>query len=347
MTENPTIWLDEGPGEQIPYRLDLGSTIVGRQGDVDVPISSDLVSGHHAELYWDGERLRIRDLGSRNGTSVNDQPVVDWIDLRDADVIRFGTVKGVITAGSGVGVQVAAPATDHIAASTPSVAPGSRLSQVPIFISHSSEDKRAARAVASYLRHRGWTVWIDEAGIEGGKNWRSELIQALEGTWVVVLLVSLQSMQSRWVTREIEAADRLGLQVIPLVIDEAPFPDSLRMILSGVQQIDATGIHDSEKSGQQLARLDSALIRAAQQVGRSRPGRVRVVVGTIIGTIGMIGALVGFALFVYLGFLAVNSGSLDGGGIPPPLYGFGLMFVSIIVGGIGEGIRRSGLKKGI
>jgi pSer/pThr/pTyr-binding forkhead associated (FHA) protein len=77
----------------------LGSQIIERSSTVDVSIPSDLVSRHHAELYWDGERLRIRDLGSRNGTAVNGNPVVDWVDLRDGDVILFGTIQGVIEVG--------------------------------------------------------------------------------------------------------------------------------------------------------------------------------------------------------------------------------------------------------
>lgn len=83
-------------------------------------------------------------------------------------------------------------------------------------------------------------MWIDEAGIAGGKDWRQELVRALEQTWVVVLLISLNSMRSKWVTREIQAADRLGKQIIPVVVDEAPYPDALRMILGGVQQIQLT-----------------------------------------------------------------------------------------------------------
>lgn len=345
----PTIWMETRPGERHAQQVGVGRLIVGRSDDVDVAIDSQYVSGHHAELYWDGERLRVRDLGSSSGTSVNDEPVLDWVDLRDGDVIRFGTVKGVIEAEaeSDSDPQMAAPASPAPSVDS-RVAAGTRLSQVPIFISHSSEDKRAARTLASCLRSRGWTVWIDEAGIEAGKNWRGELIQALEGTWVVLLLVSYKSMQSRWVIREVEAADRLGLQIIPVVIDEAPYPDSLRMIVSGVQRLDATDIHDSEKRGQQLGRLDSALIHAAQQVGRTRPGRVRVVVGTIIATIGMVGFLIGFALFMFLGFQEVNAGGFgDGGGIPAPFYGFGLCFVSMIVAAVGTGIRRSGLRKGI
>ena len=62
---------------------------VGRGPDVEFGISSPHVSKDHAEIYSDGEALRVRDLGSRNGTFLNRQPVSDGA-LHDGDVLHFG-----------------------------------------------------------------------------------------------------------------------------------------------------------------------------------------------------------------------------------------------------------------
>jgi hypothetical protein len=230
-----------------------------------------------------------------------------------------------------------------------------RLSDTPIFISHSSEDKTAARIIAGYLRTH-WTVWIDEAGIVGGKDWRGELIRALETAWVVILLVSLNSMRSKWVMREIDAADRLGKTIIPVVVEEAPYPDSLRMILAGVQILPLDGLGDDERRGPQLARLDEALVHAAQSTGRSTPGKALILAGRIIRAIGIVGFLFGFALFAYLGITEVSrvpSGDFSSffdssfGGIPRPFIGWGIALVFLIIAGIGEGMRRAGMRKGI
>src|SRR5215207_6641463 len=204
--QTPNMWIETRNGARSPHPITLGSQIVGRSSTVDVPIPSEVVSRRHAELYWDGERLRIRDLRSRNGTAFNDNPVVDWVDLRDGDVILLGNIQCVIQFGGSVPpgrpIRRQPPTTTSEQPTLPR-RPPTRLSDVPIFISHSSEDKLAARSIARYLRSARWTVWIDEAGIAGGKDWRQELVRALEKTWVVVLLVSLYSMRSKWVTREI------------------------------------------------------------------------------------------------------------------------------------------------
>jgi hypothetical protein len=352
---HPVLRIESPPAVREAHRLPIGHSIMGRDHDVGVSIPSEYVSRRHAELSWDGDRLRIRDLGSRNGTRVNGRPATDWTDLADGDVIRFGTVEAVVDVPTTDAPNPRPRTRDPEPVDASSVSTGAPpvagvrdapLSQVPIFVSHSSEDKASARAIADHLHRRGWRVWIDEAGIAGGKQWHSELIRALEAAWVVLLVVSLHSMRSRWVIREVQAADRLGLSVIPVVVDEAPYPDELRMILSGVQQIPLTERSDAARRNQQLSNLEHALIVAARAGRTVEPGRVLTMIGSLILGIGMVGCVLGFALFAYLGITEV-SGPPTGGGIPPPFIGWGVFAASIVVAGVGEAMRRAGLKKGI
>jgi hypothetical protein len=223
---------------------------------------------------------------------------------------------------------------------------GSVPSEVPVFISHSAKDKAAARAISRYLQSRGWRVWIDEVGIAEGKKWHGALMNALESTWVVLLVVSINSMRSKWVVREVQAADRLGKEIIPVVVDDAPYPDELRMILGGVQRLDLTERQDENRRNHQLSRLDNALIEAGRTRVRTPPGRALIAVGTVIAAIGVIGVVLGFALFVYLGISEVGHPSF-GGGIPRPVYGWGLFAISAVIAGAGASMRRAGRKKGI
>ncbi len=294
--------------------------------------------------------LAVRDLGSRNGTSVNGSLIDDWVTLRDGDVVAFADVTGAVRLG-GPSTSRERPTAPQPVGREPPVARedtvAHRLSKVPIFVSHSSEDKTAARAVAAHLRRAGWTVWIDEAGISGGKDWRGELVRALERTWVVVLLVSLTSMRSKWVIREVQAADRLGKTILPVVVDEAPYPDALRMILGGVQQIRLTRWHDRDHAAGEFVRLDEAVMLTARKGMRSPPGKTQIAVGTVIATIGLVGFFAGMALAVVLGVIAGTKGVSGGEDFPRVFIGFGICFVSFVVGGVGEGIRRAGMRKGI
>jgi hypothetical protein len=167
----------------------------------------------------------------------------------------------------------------------------------------------------------------------------------------VLLVVSFSSMRSRWVIREVQAADRLGRQIIPVHVDGAPYPDELRMILSGVQQLDLTNLNDSDNRARQLSTLDDALLQAAQAHRRYPPGRTLITVGSVLTAVGVVGAILGFGLFVYLGIItAMTFARFHLPTVPQivgPFLGFGLCMVSGLVAGVGRAVRRAGLKKGI
>jgi len=57
-----------------------------------VPLPSTSVSRQHAALIMEGSAARLRDLGSKNGTFVDDMRVEGPIALRDGAQLRFGTL---------------------------------------------------------------------------------------------------------------------------------------------------------------------------------------------------------------------------------------------------------------
>lgn len=70
------------------------SISLGRAEDNDVPLADDTISSHHAELVLDDVtgRVTLEDLGSTNGTEVNEEPVHPGkpVDLHDGDIVCFG-----------------------------------------------------------------------------------------------------------------------------------------------------------------------------------------------------------------------------------------------------------------
>ena len=79
------------------YGLDLGrlftlqgqSIIVGRASKSDIHIDQESVSRSHCKIINTGTAVLLRDLGSTNGTYVNDELVDEYI-LRDGDLIKIG-----------------------------------------------------------------------------------------------------------------------------------------------------------------------------------------------------------------------------------------------------------------
>lgn len=82
-------------GDRLGACLTPGDTpaTVGRSADVDFQIADSQVSRRHCQFYLEGQSLWLRDLGSTNGTFVNDSPVSQRVQLRDGDHIRIaGTI---------------------------------------------------------------------------------------------------------------------------------------------------------------------------------------------------------------------------------------------------------------
>lgn len=65
--------------------------VVGRSRDCDLVLEHETVSGRHARLSWDGDRLTLEDLGSSNGTFVDGRQVAR-AKIRPGDEIVLGHV---------------------------------------------------------------------------------------------------------------------------------------------------------------------------------------------------------------------------------------------------------------
>ncbi len=62
---------------------------VGTEQTCNVVLNDQFMSAHHAEIKAEAGRWMLRDLGSTNGTYVNDQRI-DQRELVDNDVVKFG-----------------------------------------------------------------------------------------------------------------------------------------------------------------------------------------------------------------------------------------------------------------
>ena len=85
----PTVSLLLQDGSSRTYLVHEGSNILGRSNDADFRLPDTGVSRQHAEITWDGEVAVLVDLQSTNGTTVNEEPVENWM-LADGDVITPG-----------------------------------------------------------------------------------------------------------------------------------------------------------------------------------------------------------------------------------------------------------------
>jgi Inner membrane component of T3SS, cytoplasmic domain len=81
---------DLAPGQAIEI---FDSAILGRGGRADVVLADAAISAEHARISRVGRAWLISDLGSTNGTRLNDSRVDGDLPLAHGDVLTLGNVR--------------------------------------------------------------------------------------------------------------------------------------------------------------------------------------------------------------------------------------------------------------
>lgn len=111
-----------------------------------------------------------------------------------------------------------------------------------IFISHSSKDNEAAKALNVQLEREGHTcVFLDidpEMGIIAGKSWERTLYRKLRACRAVIALCTDNYLSSHWCFAEIALARMEGKPIFALLLDPLHASAKLPSILTEKQYID-------------------------------------------------------------------------------------------------------------
>jgi serine phosphatase RsbU (regulator of sigma subunit) len=133
------------PAEGDPFTFDMGngSIVVGRSSTADLSLADPFASRHHARLTRRGESLQVEDLGARNGTFLDDRPVVGPMDVGPGGLI---TIAGSTIRRMDAGAPIS-EVTIRTAAGTSAAA-----------------DSSIARSVAEILGESSDSIGIDATG---------------------------------------------------------------------------------------------------------------------------------------------------------------------------------------
>jgi hypothetical protein len=86
--------------------------------------------------------------------------------------------------------------------------------------------------LANHLSEHGLAPWLDEAELNLGDHLTKTILDALESTEYMAIVISSNSVQSNWVAKEIEMAQLLEKKkkstiIIPILIEDVTLPPEL------------------------------------------------------------------------------------------------------------------------
>jgi pSer/pThr/pTyr-binding forkhead associated (FHA) protein/NADPH-dependent 2,4-dienoyl-CoA reductase/sulfur reductase-like enzyme len=127
--ETPEMTLIVAGGQA--HRLATAVTTIGRHPDNDIVIADEYVSSHHAQVRLEVSAFMVSDVGSRNGTFLNDVPVIAPAPLRQGDVIRVGQTALTVSVPASQVAPSAGFGSQQGQTPSPAAAPPSEVPTVP------------------------------------------------------------------------------------------------------------------------------------------------------------------------------------------------------------------------
>lgn len=92
LTESPLLIAQNGPLKG--QRWSLGKPLlIGREATCEVVVSDRMVSRFHARIAPMAEGVVLEDLGSKNGTHCNGNPVTGQVKLQDGDIVQIALAQ--------------------------------------------------------------------------------------------------------------------------------------------------------------------------------------------------------------------------------------------------------------
>jgi hypothetical protein len=86
----PRLLVEHAVGHESGVAYDLADGATLGRGDVEIQLDDPFASSRHARISREGHAVVIEDLGSTNGTYLNDEPLSGPQPLHDGDRIRIG-----------------------------------------------------------------------------------------------------------------------------------------------------------------------------------------------------------------------------------------------------------------
>ena len=107
-----------------------------------------------------------------------------------------------------------------------------------IFISYSSKDEKITREIKGVLEGAGYECWMAPESISAGEDYADAIPRGIDSCHAFLLVLSENSLKSRFVKKELDRAISKDKYVIPAKIGQCQLTTGFEFLLSDTQIID-------------------------------------------------------------------------------------------------------------
>jgi predicted component of type VI protein secretion system len=177
---SPKVIIEEGPDQGQEISVSKPDFVIGREVGNDLVIASPSVSRRHMRIFLQGDQYLVEDLGSSNGTFVNDRRIAAPTPLKSGDAISLGkairlTIMGLPTpqvaqAGAATVADLGSVAQPEVSRETRVVAPeGLPMTTVVRDEAYAAKDRRPPQLLVTVAGENPQTYTLQGERISLGR----------------------------------------------------------------------------------------------------------------------------------------------------------------------------------
>lgn len=145
------------------------------------------------------------------------------------------------------------------------------VEQRSAFVSHASNDRKKAEALAAELERKGLTCWIAPRDVPPGAEYGEEIIRGIERSKAFILILSSAANMSVHVRREVERAASKGKPIYPVRVEDVGPSPKLEFFISMHHWLDAF----DDALPEHASRLAAAIASSEEWIGNKVEQRRR------------------------------------------------------------------------
>jgi ABC-type amino acid transport substrate-binding protein len=126
-----------------------------------------------------------------------------------------------------------------------------------VFISYARADEAVAQRICEELEHRAISCWIAPRNVPAGMDYGQAIMDGIKNCRVMLVLLSEDSGQSRYVAREVERAVTHNAALLPVRLSDIEIPVRLEFFLGSCQWFDLF----NPQENRELSALGNAVAR--------------------------------------------------------------------------------------
>lgn len=123
------------------------------------------------------------------------------------------------------------------------------------FISYSTKEQSSADSMKKLLKKQGIQTWMAPGDIPAGNKYAQVINKAIKGCSCLILMLSKNSQDSVWVSKEVERAVNYRKPIIPVQLEALTLNDEFELYISTDQVVAVKMIDDDSEEIQKI--LDS------------------------------------------------------------------------------------------